>query len=358
MPGAALERGGHDKLCKPIKKAGGAEQYNANKKYAEAVAVAAEACADDTEGQTCYICTEAVHRRTGESLVRGCACHTTEGFVHVSCLAEQAKILYAEAEENNLDLKVKDERFARWRTCSLCEQKYHGAVSCALGWACWKTYVARPETDMPRRMAMEVLGRGLFEGGHYDDALSVGETELSTERRLGASEQNMLITEGNLASTYQMLGRNEEALRRQRDVYFGFLKLKGDQYRDTLREANNYASLLKRLKNFEEARSLLRKTVAVARSVLGKNDSLALKLRALYAEVLYEDPAATLHDLREAVTTFEDTERIVRRVFGGAHPITAGMGKALRNARAALRAREEAATGDVSSGFASLAIVL
>jgi len=155
-----------------------------------------------------------------------------------------------------------------------------------------------------------------------------------------------------------MLGRNEEALRRQRDVYFGFLKLKGDQYRDTLREANNYASLLKRLKNFEEARSLLRKTVAVARSVLGKNDSLALKLRALYAEVLYEDPAATLHDLREAVTTFEDTERIVRRVFGGAHPITAGMGKALRNARAALRAREEAATGDVSSGFASLAIVL
>ena len=37
--------GGHDQLCKKIKKTGGAEQYNANKKYSEAVAVAATACA-------------------------------------------------------------------------------------------------------------------------------------------------------------------------------------------------------------------------------------------------------------------------------------------------------------------------
>ena len=44
------EEGGHDKLCKKIKRSGGAEQYNANKKYAEAVAVAAEECAEDTKG--------------------------------------------------------------------------------------------------------------------------------------------------------------------------------------------------------------------------------------------------------------------------------------------------------------------
>ena len=48
------EAGGHDKLCKLIKKAGGAEQYHANKKYAEAVTVAVEKCAEDTKGQTCY----------------------------------------------------------------------------------------------------------------------------------------------------------------------------------------------------------------------------------------------------------------------------------------------------------------
>ena len=39
--------------------------------------------------------------------MRGCACRGTAGFAHVSCLAEQAKILVAEAEENNLDAKAR-----------------------------------------------------------------------------------------------------------------------------------------------------------------------------------------------------------------------------------------------------------
>ena len=144
------KEGGHDKLCKKIKKRGGAEQYNANKKYAEAVAVAAEACAEDTKGQTCFICTQALHWKTKEGLVRGCSCRGTAGFAHVSCLAEQAKILFAEAEDNNLGDKVMNEWFSRWYTCSLCEQDHHGVVRCALGWACWKTHVGRREADQVR----------------------------------------------------------------------------------------------------------------------------------------------------------------------------------------------------------------
>ena len=92
------ERGGHEALCRRIKRGGGAEQYHADKKYKEAVAEAVEACADDTKGQTCYICTQALHWKTKEGLVRGCACRGTAGFAHVSCLAEQAKILFEEAE--------------------------------------------------------------------------------------------------------------------------------------------------------------------------------------------------------------------------------------------------------------------
>ena len=107
--------------------------------------------------------------------------------------------MVAEAEENNLDGEALDERFKRWHACSLCEQNYHGVVWCALGWACWKTYLGRPET---------------------------------------------------------------------------------------------------------------------------------------------EDPAATLDDLREAVTTSDESARIARRVFGRAHPTTAAIEKTLRDARAALRARE------------------
>ena len=59
-----------------------------------------------------------------------------------------------------------------------------------------------------------------------------------------------------------------------------------------------------------------------------------------YAEALYRDDVATLDDLREAVTTLEDAERIARRVLGGAHPVIVDMERSLRVARAALRARE------------------
>ena len=54
---------------------------------------------------------------------------------------------------------------------------------------------------------------------------------------------------------------------------------------------------------------------------------------------LYKDTDATLDDLREAVTTLEDVERTARRVLGGAHPITGGIGGDLRRARDALYAR-------------------
>ena len=62
-----------------------------------------------------------------------------------------------------------------------------------------------------------------------------------------------------------------------------------------------------------------------------------------YARALYKDEASTLDDLREAVTTLEETERIARRVLGGAHPTTEGIEAAFweaGEARAALRARE------------------
>ena len=63
-------------------------------------------------------------------------------------------------------------------------------------------------------------------------------------------------------------------------------------------------------------------------------------MRWFYAESLYRDAGATLNDIREAVTTLAETERIARRVLGGAHPLTEGIENSLRKARAALRARE------------------
>ena len=68
-------------------------------------------------------------------------------------------------------------------------------------------------------------------------------------------------------------------------------------------------------------------------------------MRKAYARSLYEDTSATLDDLREAVETLADAERIARRVLGSAHPNTAAIEKSLRNARTALRARETQPSG-------------
>ena len=64
-----------------------------------------------------------------------------------------------------------------------------------------------------------------------------------------------------------------------------------------------------------------------------------------YGQVLYFNNGATLDDLREAVTTLEETERTARRVLGGAHPVTEGIEDDLRNAQATLGARETPSSG-------------
>ena len=69
-------------------------------------------------------------------------------------------------------------------------------------------------------------------------------------------------------------------------------------------------------------------------------------MRKNYMEALYKDPDATLREIRKAVATLEETERTARRVFGDAHPDVEEIEKSLRNARAALRAREAPPAGD------------
>ena len=56
--------------------------------------------------------------------------------------------------------------------------------------------------------------------------------------------------------------------------------------------------------------------------------------------MLYDDPGATLDDMREAVTTLEELERIARRVLGGAHPLTMGIECNLQEVRALLNGSE------------------
>ena len=193
---------------------------------------------------------------------------------------------------------------------------------------------------------MRQLGGGLHHAKHYEDALSVYEAELSMVRRIGTSEEDVLIMQNNLAITYHKLGRKEEATSMYRQVYSAFVKLHGEDHPRSLNAANNYAVSLTGLLRFEEAKSLLRSTIPVARRVLGENDELTLMMRMTYAEALYEDEGVTLGDLREAVKTLEDVERVARRVLGGENPTTVRIEVSLRDARAALAARERSPTSN------------
>ena len=291
--------------------------------YNEAVAEAVLGCAEDTAGQRCYICMES----TG--LVRMCACRGAAGVAHVSCLARGAQAAVERGGGPGFD---------RWSKCGLCEQRYHGVVKCALGWACWKTYVGRPETDRLRfNCAMAVLGNGLAAAKRPEDTLSVREAHLSTLRRLGAREGVILAAQSNVAITYQTLGRLEQALSMQRYVYSGRLNLYGEEHPDTVIAANNCANTLVALERFEEARSLLKKTTPVARRVLDDTDISTLRMRWNYAHALYKAEGATLDDVREAVATLEETTRTAGRVLGPANPTAAGIEDDLRAARVALR---------------------
>ena len=78
----------------------------------------------------------------------------------------------------------------------------------------------------------------------------------------------------------------------------------------------------------------------MAQRVLGENIETTLRLRWIYALTLYKDGNATLDDLRDSMETLQETAKILRQVYGVAHPLTVGVEKALRVSRATLRARE------------------
>ena len=321
------EGGGHDKLCKKIKRAGGAEQHYADTKYSEAVTVAAEACADDTKGQTCFICTQALHWKTKEGLVRGCSCRGTAGFVHVSCLAEQAKILVAEAEENNLDRQAIASRLDRWRLCGLCKQEFHGVVFCALGWACWKTYCGRSENDWIRGASMTALGTGLYMTHSYADALTAFEGDLAMMQRIRAPEFMMQSQKTNVANCYDYLGRKDEALVIRREIYAWRRINLGFSNDLTQTAALNVSHSLIESGRIPEAKSICYEVIgALPPNALTSFNMLRLRQKLAWAE--FDDG-----NLREAQAMYEDLERSTLRVLGPAHPLTQGVQSYLKETR-------------------------
>ena len=105
----------------------------------------------------------------------------------------------------------------------------------------------------------------------------------------------------------------------RRDVYSGYLKLYGEEHEETLQRQQLREHLLRQ--RFEEAKQLMRKNDAGAR-VLGESNELTLRMRGNYAAALSPDTAATLDDLREAVTTLEDAANGSRGACSGARTLS------------------------------------
>mmetsp|Transcript_16707 Transcript_16707/g.47723 ORF Transcript_16707/g.47723 Transcript_16707/m.47723 type:complete len:382 (+) Transcript_16707:346-1491(+) len=315
-------RGGHGKICGAVASGGGAEQYHADKKYKEAVAVAVEACAEDTKGQTCYICTQALHWKTKEGLVRMCSCRGTSGFAHVSCLAEEARILVAEAEENNLRGKVFDERWVRWNNCGLCKQEYHGVVYCALGWACWKTYVGRPEANVLRMHSMTTLGNGLRAASQNRERLGLLESQFALMQRSRVNREAILAAQGNMANCLEDLGRIEDAIELSVQVHSGMKALRGNRHTNTIICGLNLAASLQSKGRTTEAQSLAAEYLPISESVFGPLDVNTLGLRSTYLRARCRDPDISLDDWRKAVSSMDDLYRTAVKVLGTQHPLT------------------------------------
>ena len=109
--------------------------------------------------------------------------------------------------------------------------------------------------------------------------------------------------------------------------------------------ASNYTNLLIALQRFEEARSLLRKMIPVARRALEEGDVNTLRMRWIYARALYMDEGATRDDLREAVATLDTVANSWKHIFGPAHPETPKAQDALKIARGALAKHAAASSG-------------
>jgi hypothetical protein len=110
----------------------------------------------------------------------------------------------------------------------------------------------------------------------------------------------------------------------------------------TIRAAYNYASSLKGLQRLEEAKTLLRKNIPVARRIFGESDAYTLRFRWLYANCLCDYKNATFDDVAEAVETLESVAKVWKRFMGERHPETAKVLNALKEAREMLRLRREA----------------
>ena len=216
------------------------------------------------------------------------------GLAHLSCLVWQAETSVKEAEEWNTG-----EGMRKWERCFDCGQFFHGAVRLALGWACWKMYLGRPDSDGYRCQSIGILGNGLLMSGRPEEALPVLEANLATIRRYWPDEESILNAQSSLANCFSDLGRYGEALVLDREAHARRVALLGVSDEYTIRGSLCLSITLLKLKLWGEVKSFVRdQMLPAARRSLGDDHDLTLGLIQNLAAALQDDPTRTSDDLR------------------------------------------------------------
>ena len=186
---------------------------------------------------------------------------------------------------------------------------------------------------------MTVLGNGLFETGQHEEALSVEEAMLSTLRRIGASEEEMLPVRTNLAYTYARLGRNDEALAMQRQLHSSEIRINGPTQESTLIAALNLSTSLVDAGNFAEARAFTRDQMELARLSVGADHLTTLNFQWGYSRAFTLDRDASAEQLAEVVTILAKAVKTAEQVLGREHPNTGSIRRELALARLEIASR-------------------
>ena len=307
---------GHKKLCKKIQRAGGAEQFHADAKFKEAADAAVASCAAEGVPQDaeCFICRSSIE---GQGIVSGCACHGGAGLAHVACLVRQAEMSMKEMDELNTGQGVR-----KWQTCFDCGQNFHGAVRLAIGWACWKTYLGRPEADWVRCRSVGILGSAI---SRPEEALPVREANLALTRRYFSRDQDAVLgAQSNLADCIDDLGRCDEALVLRREVYARQVATFGMPHKNTILEGYNLADSMIKLELYDESTTMVRdELLPAARRLLGPDHDLTISLNENLAKcIVMANSDYTRDDLLKADMILQDVVQRRRRVLGPAHPET------------------------------------
>jgi len=224
--------------------------------------------------------------------------------------------MITDAEDNNLNLDV---NWVRWLTCSLCEQDYHGAVQCALGWACWKTHLGRPEANGLQMSAMAFLANGLYSSNMLEESLAIYAACHAMTLRYGFAEDSpeCISIRANMANCHADMGNQLESLDIFRKLHK--LKLRTNEEELCLSSALSLSISLVENTHYAEAKELASAQISVCQRVHGAENHVTLKFRSTYAEAMANDPAASLDDLIEAEETLADVGRVMKRVLGISH---------------------------------------